>query len=249
MEKIYLHLSSEFETIYKVIENENVLMSLSTSESLNNTIDLEITDPKTFNISIYPINKKSNRTLFSYTSTFKHEDNTLSSKNDYVKIYKLPENHFFIKFLPFFLSNQEISGDKLEIDNKQIKKLSYLNDLLGRAKVEVYKINDTKIKKENEYFVYTNETFEFETNSDLILLSFFESYIAKDYNTCFSYLSENYGSNLNKESLKEFFGEISSCLLVNYYDSPAVIIFHNNHASVFSANIKDGKIFDIYEIN
>jgi hypothetical protein len=48
MEIIYIHLLSEFDTVYKFIENQNSLISISTTESLNSTVDLELTKPIKF---------------------------------------------------------------------------------------------------------------------------------------------------------------------------------------------------------
>jgi hypothetical protein len=251
MEKIYIHLLSDFDTVFKFIEYDETIISVNTLESLNKLIDLEINNlSKNFQIDTYPvIRKEKDKNLFSYSAKFTYNSNELISKNDYVQVYKLPENHFLIKFLPFSLKKQEIEGDKLEINASEIKKLSFLDDLAGRAKVEVFKVEDKKIAKENEYFVYINDNVEKETNTDLILLAFFEAYMANDFNVCFSYLSESYGANLNKEGLQEFFGSISSCLLVNFYDYPSVLLLYKDHACVYSAKIREGKIFDIYELN
>lgn len=248
MEKIYIHILSEFDTIYKLIENEKQLISVNTTESLNDSIDLELISPLMFDVFVYPIIKKEG-ILFPYSARFKFDNDNLTCENGYVKIYKLPENNYILKFLPFSLNKQELTGDKLELNDLEIKKLSFLNDLAGRAKVEVLKVDDKKIIKESEYYVYVNEQIGSELNPDLILLAFFEAYLAKDFNICFSYLSDNYASNLNKEGLKEFFGEFTSCLLVNYYSYPSIVLFYKNRAVAYSANIKENKIFDIYEIN
>lgn len=251
MEKAYIHLLSDFHAIFKFINSDGTMISVNALESLSDLIDLEITNPSNnFEIILYPITKKGEiKNLFSYSAKFNFSSNILTCENDYVKVYKFPENHFLIKFSPFSLKKQEIEGDKLEINASEIKKLSFLNDLAGRAKVEVFKVEDKKIAKEGEYFVYVNENIEKETNTELILLAFFEAYMANDFNVCFSYLSESYGSNLNKDGLKEFFGEVSSCLLVNFYDYPSVILLYKDRASVYSSNIREGKISDIYELN
>lgn len=248
METIYIHILADFEASFKVLENNELKISINTIENLNDTIDLEINSPSSFNIDVYPITKKDT-SLFSYSVKLEYSNNYLISSNDYIKIFKLPEEHYILKFFPFSIKNPEISGDKLEVNDTEIKKLSFINDLTGRAKVEVLKVEEKQIKKENEYFVYTNENVKFETNPDLVLLAFFEAYISKDYTTCFSYLSDSYATNLNKEGLKEFFGNIKYCILNDYYASPTVALLYDKTASVFSANIRDNKIFDIYEIN
>lgn len=248
MEKIYIHLLSEFDSVFKIFNEEKLLISVTTLQSLSDTIDLEIENPEDFLINVYPITKKEKK-LFSYSVKLIYENEGLNSKNDYIKIYKLPRNHFIIKFLPLLIKKEEIEGDKVEINNMEIKKLSFVNDLAGRAKVEVLKSEGQKLSKNNEYFVYINENIQSETASELILLAFFEAYISKDYKVCFTYLSNNYSASLTKEGLKEFFGEINSCHLVNYYDFPAVILIYNEKASVYSAQIRDSKIEDIYELN
>lgn len=248
METIYIHLLADFDASFKILEDNKVKISVNTIESLSDTIDLEINSPSSFNIDVYPITKKDS-SLFSYSVNLEYLNNNLISSNDYIKIFKLPENHYILKFFPFSIKNTEISGDKLEVNDTEIKKLSFINDLTGRAKVEVLKVEEKQIKKENEYFVYTDENVKLETNPDLILLAFFEAYMSKDYTTCFNYLSATYATNLNKESLKEFFGDIKYCFLNHYYDSPTVALLYDKNASIFCANIRDNKIFDIYEIN
>lgn len=248
MGKIYIHLLSDFDAVFKFVYDGQNIISVNSLESLNEFIDLEITYPSDFEIYVYPIIKKGQK-LFSYGAKFKCEDNNILSENDYVKVYKLPESHFIVKFSPFLIKKQEIIGDKLEINDMEIKKLSFLNDLAGRAKVEILKVDDTKITKEKEYFVYLDDSIENETNPEFILLAFFEAYIASDFNTCFTYLSDSYGANLDKDGLKEFFGEIVSCLLVNYYNCPSVVLFYEDRAVVYSANVQEGKISDIYELN
>lgn len=248
MGKIYIHLLADFDANFKILENNKTKICVNTLESLSETIDLEIESPSAFSIDVYPIARK-NASLFSYSVNLEYLNNALSSSNNYIKIFKLPEEHYILKFFPFLIKNPEISGDKLEVNDTEIKKLSFINDLTGRAKVEVLKVEEKQIKKENEYFVYMNEEVKQETNSNLVLLAFFEAYTSKDYNTCFNYLSDSYASNLDKEGLKEFFGDIKFCLLNDYYASPSVALLYDEKASVFSANIKDNKIFDIYEIN
>ena len=250
MEKIYIHFLSDFDAILKILNNDKLLISVNTSQSLSEIIDLEIESPENFSVNVYPVTKKHSQ-LFSYSVKFNFEFNQLNSKNDYVKIYKLPENHFIIKFLPLSIKKEEIEGDKVEIVDMEIKKLSFVNDLAGRAKVEVLKSKGKKLTKENEYFVYINENIQNETSPELILLAFFEAYIAKDYKVCFSYLSNNYNfsANLDKDGLNDFFGEIISCHLINYYDFPTVALIYRDKSAVFSAQIRDGKIEDIYELN
>lgn len=247
MEKIFIHILSTFDSVFKFSKGNKTLLKVSSTESLSDTIDLEISNPESFQISVYPTGKK-NKQLFSYSTNFAISQNNILSENDYVKVYKLPENHFIIKFFPFFIEKEGIYGDRVELVGFEIKKLSFLNDLAGRAKVDIFNLNENKISPNNEYFVYTNENNELETHPDLILLAFFEAYKATDFNVCFSYLSESYGQNLNKEGLIDFFGKFNDCLLVNYYTYPSVILLYNNHALVFSSSIQYNKISDIYEL-
>lgn len=248
MEKVFIHLLPTFNSLFKFIKNERTLIEVNSTECLSSTIDLEVSDLNDFEINVYPTANNSQK-LFSYSSSFKFIDSQLISENNYVTVYTLPENHFIIKFSPFFVKKEEIYGDKIEFVGLEIKKLSFLNDLAGRAKVDILNVNNNKISLQNEYFVYTNEKQELETHPDLILLAFFEAYQAKDFNTCFSYLSRSYRENLNKEGLKDFFGDFDTCLLINYYAYPAILLLYKSHSTVFSANIQEDKIIDIYELN
>lgn len=247
MEKIYIHLLPTFESLFKIERNQKRLISVTSKESLSDTIDLEISNLQFFEISVYPIGKKQKK-LFSYSANFKYSEEELTSENEYVRVYKLPENHFFIKFSPFFVQKDEIYGDKIEFDGSEIKKLTFMNDLAGRARVEVFNTSGNKISSQKEYFVYTQKEPEQENNPDLILLAFFEAYQSGDFNTCFSYLSKTYSGNLNKEGLTDFFGKFEQCVLVNYYTQPSVALLYKNHANIFSASIQEEKITDIYEL-
>jgi hypothetical protein len=248
MENIYVHLLSDFDSVFKITEKGKCIYSVSTVESLANEIDLEIKNPLNFEINVYPI-KKQSKNLFSYTVNFYFQNNNLYSENEYVKIYKLPEQHYIIKFFPLGMSNTEVHADKLEVKNNEIKALSLLNDMAGRAKVEILKVDNEKIVKENEYFVYIGEESEKEIVSELMLLSFFEAYSANDFSTCISYLSNDFASKLDKESLKDFFGKFNSCHLVNYYSYPAIVLLRDDGASIYSASTDRNYITNIYEVN
>lgn len=246
MEKFYVHLLPTFNSSFKIFEENQLLMTLSSTESLNDIIDLEFLNPQDFEIRVYPIGRSRGR--FSYTAQFNFIEDKLISKNEYVKVYNLSEKHFLIKFLSLSREKEEIKGDKIEINGSEIKKLTFLNDLAGRAKVEVFKIEDNKIRSQRKYFVRTSEDSPLEVHPDLILLAFFEAYKSDDFNLCFSYLAESYKKNLNKEGLQDFFGVFDDCILVNYYANPAVVLLYEDHSVVFSANIQDDKIRDIYEL-
>lgn len=247
MENIYVHLLPTFESLFKISRSQVNLISVASTESLSDAIDLEISNPQFFEIAVYPVGKNQKK-LFSYSANFKYIEGQLTSENEYVRIYKLPENHFFIKFSPFFVLKEEIYGDKIEFNGAEIKKLTFMNDLAGRAKVEVFNADENRIFSQNEYFVYTTENIEKEKKPELVLLAFFEAYKVNDFNVCFSYLSESYGENLNKEGLRDFFGNFEECILVNYYAQPAVVLLYKDYVGVFSANIQERKITDIYEL-
>lgn len=249
MEKIFIHFLFDYDAVLKISQGEDLLISLSTTESLSDEIEIEIYNPTSFDISVHPITKKQDKKLFSYTAHVKLHNEKLVSENEYIKIYELPEKHYIIKYMPLTISSQEIQGDKIEINDSEIKKLSFVNDMAGRAKIEVLKIDSKKISKEEEYFVYTNDDFEEENIPDLVLLSFFEAYAAKDYNVCMSYLSDSFKTNLSSNDLKTFFGSFSSCRLINYYTQPSIALFYEDNALIFSADIIQNKISDIYEVN
>jgi hypothetical protein len=115
MEKIYLHLLSDFNAVFKIKQNDKTSISVNSLECLSDFIDLELIHPSDFEILVYPIQKKENL-LFSYVAKFVFLNNELKSENNYVKTYKLPENHFFIDFLPFYSKKNEIIGEKIEIN-------------------------------------------------------------------------------------------------------------------------------------
>ena len=109
MEPIYIHLLADFDASFKILEDNKVKISVNTIESLSDTIDLEINSPSSFNIDVYPITKKDS-SLFSYSVNLEYLNNNLISSNDYINIFKLPENHYILKFFPFSIKNTEISG-------------------------------------------------------------------------------------------------------------------------------------------
>lgn len=252
MNNIYLHLLSDFPACFKIIENGKVKLALSSQECLADELNIELINISDFSISVYPITSKGRTELISYVATFKILNEKLITESEYVKEFTLPENNYILKFMPLSVKNQTLSADKIELVENKVKKLTFLNDIAGRAKVEVLSSSEKSLQKEEEYFVYVNNENNNIVPDELLLLSFFESLLAKDFSSAKKNLSPDFSEKLSKDTLKDFFGSFTSCHIVNYFDQPTVALFYEdkiNSCAVFGSNIFDGKITDIYEIN
>lgn len=245
MNTVFLHIFSNFSAKIVFFENKTEILSLLSSESLSEDISLKIEDFSNLKVFIYPI---ENNNLLPYSVEIVKEDNILKSNNSFSSLFSLPENNYILILKPIATKQNNFEANQLEIDGKTIKKLNFLNDLRGRGKVETFSVSKNKLLCEDAYFVYSN-TFNKNPSSDLILLDFFQSVVAKDFKTASSLLSTNLLGVLNKDAINEFFGTFTDCKLVNYYSAPAVVLIYETEAKVFGCQILENKIADIYEIN
>lgn len=201
MENIFIHLICPFDANFKIMENKKEVFSLSTTESLSNAIDLSISYPSNFSILVYPQNNK----FISYSADFETLGE-FSSNSKYVDVYKLPENHYMIKFLPLCLENQEktLSADRISLKDNKIQKLTILNDTSNRGKVEILEIDGENLVKKQEYYVYMNDSEIKPYNPETLLLSFFEALKVGDSKTIQEMLSQSLLQKSDKETLKTF---------------------------------------------
>lgn len=240
--KHVFHIISTFPATIKFFENNKECFCVSTSEQIGDEINLLVEDFVPTKIFVYPHDLKK----FLPYSFFISENFFVKEKN--VNVFVLPEKNIVLKLFPALLQSQTFSADKFEIENKDLKKLTFLNDIAGRAKVEVFNADSSKLEKKEEFCVYLNREKQ-ETQSDFLLLDFFESVLAKDFKYATSLLSTKLASTLNIEIIQNYFGNFCSCKIVNYFSVPAVVLFFCNNAKVFACEQNENKITDIYEIN
>lgn len=248
MNKMYIHFQTEsFDATIKLYENNNEIFSISTTESLNDEIGFEVSDFNEMGINVYP-HKTSN--YLSYNCKIFLKNDMIYCNNHYIKIFKLPKNHYYIKLYPLSIFNKNLESDKIEVEKNNIKCLDYLEDICGRARVEVYASGNKNILKKEEYFVYLNDE-KVETPNEYKLLDFFQSIFANDFKYANSLLTASLQEVLNKNAIKEYFGKFNFCKMVNYYDQISVVIFYEKEcqAKVYTCNFDYDKISDIYEIN
>lgn len=243
MDIFILHIIKSYQATIKFFDEGKEIFTVSTSECLGDEINLEIQNPKNFVVYVYP-HKTKNFLPFSFNLDLIN----LKSSSSLAQVFSLPENNIVLNLLPLSMQENSISANKIELIDGKLKKLTFLNDICGRAKVEIFSSNEGSLIKEEEYFVYTGKEKK-ELSNEIILLDFFQSVYANDFTAAQRLLADPLYSKLTKETIKEFFGDFSSCKLVNYYSVPSVVLFYEKDAKVFSCNITNQKISDIYEIN
>lgn len=235
-----LHILKTFPATIKFFCENNEIFCVSTTECLGDEINLKIENPENFSVYIYPHEKEYLSYSAEITADFKTDSKL-------IKLYQLPEENYILKLFPLSLENK-IVGNKVELDGENIKRLSFMNDIAGRARVDVFVSSENSIDKKEEYFVYVNKQ-QNEVDGELKLLDFFQSVLARDFSYAGNLLTANLANVLSKEKIKNFFGEYEDCCIVNYYDVPAVVLFYETEAKVFGGNVDGEKIADIYEIN
>lgn len=239
-----LHILKNYPATIKIFDNENEIFCVSTTECLSNEINLDIGEIKFLSFKVYPHETKK-LLPFSFELNLKNK-NYIESK--FAKAFQLPQDKIILKLFPITLDKQNFSANVVEITESKLKKLSYLNDVHGRAKVEIYSPNNNELKFEEEYFVYTNKENQKQAD-EVILLDFFQSLYANDFSKAQEKLTESLLNKFTKDISKKFFGDFNEAILVNYYLNPSVVLLYDNYARVFSAKISSNKISDIYEIN
>ena len=240
----FLHILNNFPAKLVFFQNNKEIFSVLSTQFLGDEINLRIDELANFKISVYPLNT----TFLPYSLSFVKADQEIRLLSDFATIYPLPESNFVLDLKKISISKDDIIGDKIEIDSFDLKKLSFLNDLKGRGRVETFSVSENKLIKKDNYFVFLNKNQQ-KMSNNLILLDFFQSIFAEDFSSAKQLLSPSFSSILNKETIKTFFGKFKSCKLVNYYSTPCVVLFYEDFAKVFGAKIVEDKICDIYQIN
>ena len=239
-----LHIIKDYPATIKLFNCETEVFCVSTSECLADEINLEIENPKPLTFKIYPHETKK---LLPFSFNLNFETKTLSQPK-YAKAYFLPEENVMLKLFPLSVGGAEFFGNQVEVSNSKIKKLSFLNDISGRAKVQIFGATETSLKLEEEYFVYTNKQ-QKELSDEARFLDFFQSIYAGDFKSALGGVSRDLETRLSKDILNEYFGNFNEVKLVNYYSSLAVVLLYDDFAKVYCGSVSNGKISDIYEMN
>lgn len=238
-----IHIFKDFPFALKFFENGNEIFSACSNEILGDELNLSISCETNFSIFVYPLETKD---LLPYSLNFSLSNNlTLSSP--YAKLFSLLENHYILKLFPLSISKSNFFGNKIEISSEKVKRLNFLGDIAGRARVEIFSPSENSLSKTEQYYVYLNREHP-PVQSDLVLLSFFEAIYAEDFQFATSFISQELSQKLSKETLKSYFGNFTECRIVNYFSAPCVALLYENEAKVFSANYLNNKIIDVFEI-
>ena len=239
-----IHILKEFPATIKILFNEKEVFCVSTTQSLADEISLNIDGFNALKFCIYPHETKK---LLPYSFIIDFESKSCF-ETKFAKVFFLPENNVLIKPLQISILNEDFSANQIELSNSKLKKLSFLNDLKGRARVQIFDAKENSLEVEEEYFVYTNK----ENNSvpdDLLLLDFFQAILAKDFSSAQKIVGPPLSDNFNREIIEKFFGNYQQAKIVNFYTLPSVVLIYENEARVYCARISNNKIIDINEIN
>ncbi len=238
-----MHILKSFPMSIKVVEENKDIFSACSSEILGDELNLNLSNANLFSIYVYPLNKE----FLPYSLNFSTQNEKLKLESPYAKLFSLPESHYILELFPLSISKNKFKGNKIEIEQEKIKKLNFLGDMAGRAKVEIFVPFGDSLSQKEEYYVYLNKE-KRELQSDLVLLDFFESIYAKDFQYATKLLSSELSEKLSENKIEVFFGNFNKCKIVNYYLSPCVVLLYEASAKVFSANFLDNKIADVFEI-
>ena len=244
MNTIFLHIFVNFSVKLSFFEKNNEIFSIVSNQIIGDEISLKIEDFEELKVNVYPLNK--NYLPYSLTFSKKNEKPFLSS--NFATINNLPENNFVLLLKKIIIPSDVMHGDQLEITNSEIKKLTFLNDIKGRGKVENFKVLNNNLIKKEKYFVFLGKKEQKLTN-ELLLLDFFQSVYAQDFSNSQNNLSQTFASVLDKETIKTFFGNFKFCKIINYFQEQAVALVYEDEIKVFGAKIDNNKIVDIYQIN
>ncbi|MBO4412733.1 MAG: hypothetical protein J5779_01825 [Clostridia bacterium] len=244
----FLHLNCKFEAKVEFWQNDNKLFEVCSTSNLQNEIDLQVFDLESFKLKIFPLGKTNN---VAYTANVESDGENLISKNRQVKVFNLPQNHFYFIIFPLAIKSSNFEGfDKIEIEGEKIKTLCVLNTIKKRGEVKIFEPFGDKVKQTESYFVNFKIEQAKNANLAITLLKFFQDLYVLDIKSSKEYLTNVLSQKLTENSLKTFFGAFDECALVNYYDDFSVILFNfeNNFAKVFGANFENNLISNIYEI-
>ena len=248
--KTTLHIQPLFNCNIHFFCGRNEIFSLNSMGSLQEEIDLNLLNGEDFEIKIYPFNKKGQSEKIAYTAKFYFDHNVLLSNSKQVKIYALPQNHFYIKILPVKIGNLGFEDyDKIESEQGKIKTLKILPTLTKKGEIEVFETNGDLPSLIEKYYVKLKEDNLHQNIDGLQLVEFFENIKFGEKELLKENLTAALSERLTYESIVKFFGQFEDIKLVNYYDQPAVILLYpNNKARVFSANFNKSLIDNVFEI-
>ena len=240
-----LHILKDFPVALKFFSSEKEIFSCCSQEILSDELNLEIKDLNDLKINVYPQNTKK---FLPYALKFINENEKLKLESKFAKLFSLPEENYILKLFPLSASSNEFEGNKIEVESGKIKRLCFMQDMAGRAKVEIFAPGEDCLCQTEEYYVYLNKE-KRELQTDLVLLDFFEAIATNDFDYAKNLLSPKLSETLSKETIEQYFGKFDDCKIVNYYSNPSVVLFFKNEAKVFGASFLESKIVDIFEIN
>lgn len=244
----FLHLNCKFAAKIEIFDESNKLFEVVSTSSLQNEIDLQVLDIKNFTLKIYPLGKTNN---VAYSANILVENDRLISKNTQIKVFTLPQNHYYFVILPLKIEQSNFDEfDKIEIDGGKIKTLTLLNTIKKRAEVKVFESSGNKVKQTENYYVNLKNEQPKNFNPAIILLKFFQDLCVSDYSSANEYFTTQLSQKLSKNVLANFFDKFDECCLVNYYDDFAVLLLNlkEEKAKVFGASFENNLISNIYEI-
>ena len=208
---------------------------LSTSLTLKNT---------KYSLVIYPDRIKITHFGEEYifktqiqSATFDTQDHciniltTFKNKKTYTRFDTLQKQFFCIL------------ADKIQIQQDYILAQQNFDDFLLHTKVNRYK-NIPTLEFESCQF-YTQKTLA-DTNipSTLVPYVFFENIMLQDYQTATNFLCDELKDSLQKETLKQYFGDIHQISLC-CTDPPLYTIYNKSSATDYKIYTQDGKIKEI----
>lgn len=215
-----------------------------------------------YDIFVYPFLISSSVCLFTNSHLIKNTKYTISCYTDRVEIFSNDgkytyetelnncsssesEKYIFIlsklknyKKLIIFNTNScvfsQIYGTQIEINKKEIKCLTPLNDSLNHYKLTTYSLSNMEIK---DHQLYIKSKAKNSTLNKVIICNFIDCLKVQDYDNANLFLKNKLPSN----SLAQFFGAID-CYRV---EEDNIVTIYNNIASQYKFDILEGKIIDI----
>ena len=159
-----------------------------------------------------------------------------------VKIFKIKNfacAQFNHDLYAFCLDNEKLShfsGDEIIFDNTHLKISKNFNDSLNRQKNAEYDFADN--------ITILNENYSHSPNFivDLVPFRLMESIKAKDYNYAYDCLSNNLKEKINKEQIKNFFGDFNIFLPLS---TTEFITMSNNEKNYVKIDLSQNKVTEI----
>ena len=248
--KTFLHIQPQFNCNMQFFCEGREIFSLNSLGSLQEEIDLSVENGESFEIKVYPHNKKGESEKIAFSVKFYFDKNLLFSNSKQAEVYALPKNHFYIKLLPAIISNLKFEDcNKVESEAGKIKTLKILPTLTKKGEIEVYEINGDLPVLVEKYYVNLKEERLGQTLEILKLVEFFENVKFGEKELIKEQFSTALSERLSSENIVKFFGEFEEIKPVNYYDQAAVILFYKKcKARVFAATLNKTMIDNVFEI-